>query len=226
MEKLFKGICVFRDSYFRKERELFRKLSKSQRPDVLFVTCSDSRVDPNLITQSRPGDLFIVRNVGNIIPPYDSIKDKNSSAAAVEFAVMSLKVSDIIICGHSNCGAMETLSLGGEALDDMPHLREWLKLASPVLERDFPELAEDESGGRAVEKKNILLQLENVRTYPFLERPLLEGKVRLHGWYYEIQTGEVSAFNPASGRFERILCEVREEKIIRRKGGSHAAKTK
>jgi len=109
MKRLYKGILKFQESYFKKERKFFRRLSNKQDPDVLFITCADARVYPTLVTQSKPGELFIVRNVGNIVPPHDSIKDKNSVAAAIEFAVLKLKVSDIIVCGHSNCGAMQRL---------------------------------------------------------------------------------------------------------------------
>src|SRR4030066_522787 len=122
MEKLYKGIHKFQESYFKKEENFFKRLSKGQKPEVLFITCADSRVDPNLVTQSKPGELFIVRNVGNIIPPHDAIKDKNSVAAAIEFAVMVLKIKDIIVCGHSNCGAMEALYRAEQDFDKMTHL--------------------------------------------------------------------------------------------------------
>ena len=120
MRKLYKGIHKFQESYFKKEEEFFKRLSKEQEPEVLFITCADSRVDPNLVTQSKPGELFIVRNVGNIIPPYDAIKDKNSVAAAIELAVLELKVTDIIVCGHSNCGTMEALYKDERELTNMP----------------------------------------------------------------------------------------------------------
>ena len=132
MDRLYKGIWNFQKSYFRNEEDFFRRLSEGQSPEVLFITCADSRVDPNLVTQSRPGELFIVRNVGNIIPPYDAIKDKNSVAAAIEFAVLDLRVKDIIICGHSDCGAMQALYRDEKEFNNMPHLREWLQLADSV----------------------------------------------------------------------------------------------
>src|SRR4030065_2910317 len=130
MEKLYKGIHKFQESYFKKEENFFKRLSKGQKPEVLFITCADSRIDPNLVTQSNPGELFIIRNVGNIIPPYDAIKDKNSVAAAIEFAVLLLEVMDIIVCGHSNCGAMQALDKDDREFGNMPHLKDWLKIAS------------------------------------------------------------------------------------------------
>lgn len=206
MKKLYKGIHRFQESFFKKEEEFFKRISGKQEPDVLFIACADSRVDPNLVTQSKPGDLFIVRNVGNIVPPYDAIKDKNSVAAALEFAVLRLKVSDIIICGHSNCGAMQALCGDEEEFADMPHLRDWLKIAAPV--KDAINTLYSECSGtsrlRIVEEENILLQLKNIQTYPFVAEALERGSVYLHGWYYDIYTGKVCAYNPNSETFEDI----------------------
>jgi carbonic anhydrase len=206
MHRLYKGIWHFQQSYFRKEEEFFRRLSGRQSPEVLFVTCADSRVDPNLVTQSRPGELFILRNVGNIIPPYDSIKDRNSVAAAIELAVLELKIRDIIICGHSNCGAMEALHKGEKELADMPHLREWLQLATPVRDFILKHYAEatDEVRQTVTEEENVLLQLHNVQTYPFVSKALSAGSLRLHGWYYNIGTGSVYYYNSAEDVFQVI----------------------
>ncbi|MDI6728008.1 MAG: carbonic anhydrase [Thermodesulfovibrionales bacterium] len=207
MEKLYKGIHKFQESYFKKEENFFKRISKGQTPDVLFITCSDSRVDPNLVTQSKPGELFIVRNVGNIIPPYDAIKDKNSVAAAIEFAVLALKVKDIIVCGHSNCGAMQAIFKDEKEFDNMPHLRDWLRLALPVkkmIEKYCPN-AHGESRQRIAEEENILAQLQNIQTYPFVVQALKKGKIYLHGWYYNIETGRICAYNPKKDMFEEIV---------------------
>ena len=206
MKRLYKGIRDFQQSHFRKEEDFFKRLSKSQSPEVLFITCADSRIDPNLVTQTRPGELFIVRNVGNIVPPYDSITDKNSVAAAIEFAVLSLKVSDIIICGHSGCGAMDALYASDSELKNMPHLRDWLRIASPVRERveaAGQEIALDRQ--RATEEANILAQLGNIESYPFVAQALNESRVHLHGWYYEIKTGHMYAYMPEKEQFEKIV---------------------
>lgn len=207
MKKLFKGIHKFQKSYFKKEEEFFKRLSGKQEPDVLFIACADSRVDPNLITQSKPGELFIVRNVGNIVPPYDAIKDKNSVAAAIEFAVLLLKVMDIIVCGHSNCGAMQALYKDEREFKSMPHLKDWLKIASPVKETVdafYPDYS-NESRQRILEKENILAQLRNIQTYPFVNQALEKGLLYLHGWYYDIYTGKVYAYDPAADAFEDIV---------------------
>jgi carbonic anhydrase len=206
MEKLLKGIHIFQESYFKKEEDFFRRLSEKQTPEVLFITCSDSRVDPNLVTQSRQGELFIVRNVGNIIPPYDAIKDKNSVAAAIEFAVLGLKVKDIIICGHSNCGAMQTLYKDEQELRNMPHLRDWLKLADPVRDivlKNYPETS-SEIRQRITEEENVLCQMNNIQTYPFVLDALKTGVLHLHGWYFNIGTGSIYYYNASEDVFELI----------------------
>lgn len=207
MEKLYKGIHKFQKSYFKNKEDFFNRLSESQTPEVLFITCADSRVDPNLVTQSRPGELFILRNVGNIVPSYDAIKDKNSVAAALEFAALELKVRDIIVCGHSNCGAMKALYKSDEDFIAMPHLGDWLKIAKPVKEvvnAFYPEVR-GESRYRITEEENILMQLGNIQTYPFVEEMLRKGALYLHGWYYDIGTGDIYSYNPNSGAFEKII---------------------
>jgi len=206
VKKLYKGIHKFQESYFKKEEEFFQRLSHEQKPDVLFITCADSRVDPNLVTQSKPGELFIVRNVGNIVPPYDAIKDKNSVAAAIEFAVLMLKVKDIIVCGHSNCGAMHALCGEEKELENMPHLRDWLQLAEPVRNivlKYYPKTS-SEIRQRITEEENVLFQLQNIQTYPFVKQALDEGSLHLHGWYYNIGTGSIYYYNSSEDVFELI----------------------
>lgn len=206
MERLYKGIHKFKSSYFKKKEEFFQRLSEGQSPEVLFITCADSRVDPNLVTQSRPGELFIMRNVGNIIPPYDAIKDKNSVAAGLEFAVLRLRVKDIIVCGHSGCGAMQALHKAETELNDMPHLKEWISIANPSKELVDKLYADEpmERRMRLTEFENVLLQLKNIETYPFVTQALQAGVLSLHGWYYDIGTGKVYSYNPATDTFEDI----------------------
>jgi carbonic anhydrase len=219
MKKLYKGIHKFQESYFKKEEDFFKRISKGQTPEVLFITCSDSRVDPNLVTQSKPGELFIIKNVGNIIPPSDNLEGGvhegvqstpsccSSVAAAIEFAVLDLKVKDIIVCGHSNCGAMQAIFKDEKEFDNMPHLRDWLRLALPVkkmIEKYCPN-AHGELRQRIAEEENILAQLQNIQTYPFVVQALKKGKIYLHGWYYNIETGRICAYNPNKDMFEEIV---------------------
>ncbi len=206
MKKLYEGIHKFQESYFKKKENFFHRLSKRQVPQTLFITCSDSRVDPNLVTQSNPGDIFIVRNVGNIVPPYEAIKDKNSVAAAIEFAVIGLKVKDIIVCGHSNCGAMQALYKEDKDFNSMPHLKDWLKIAMPVKDivKTFYRKRHGEDRLRTTEKENILMQLGNIQTYPFVKQLLKDDRLYLHGWYYDIATGCIYTYNPKTDAFEKI----------------------
>jgi len=206
VKRLYKGIHKFQESYFKKEEDFFKRLSKGQKPEVLFITCSDSRIDPNLVTQSKPGELFIVRNVGNIVPPYGAIKDKNGVAAAIEFAVLSLKVKDIIVCGHSNCGAMQALYKDERELENMPHLKNWLRLADSVRNivlKNHPETSA-KIRQRITEEKNVLCQLYNIQTYPFVQEALNAGALHLHGWYYNIGTGSIYYYNSSEDVFELI----------------------
>ena len=205
MEKLIEGVHKFHNDEFGNYRTLFRKLSQEgQKPHTLFITCSDSRVLAELITQSKPGDLFVVKNVGNIVPPATATGSTNSTAAAIEFAVDSLRVNDIVVCGHSQCGAMEALIAGLPPDNPLPHLREWLALAAPVrqvLQAEYHHLKNQAERTTAAAEENVLFALENLRTYPVVQARLAEGSVRLHGWFFKIATAELFAFDPETKQF-------------------------
>jgi carbonic anhydrase len=205
MKKLYKGLHNFKKNYFMKEEELFRRLSHKQEPEILFITCSDSRIDPNLVTQSSPGELFIVRNIGNMVPPASAAPVNKGAAAALEYAVKVLKVPDIIVCGHSNCGAMNAL-LEPELLDNLPHMKSWLKLAVPLrkmVDHVFPNIPDSERHLVAAQE-NVLLQLKNLESYQFISEALAEERLHIHGWYYDIGAGTISSYNPDTDRFEQI----------------------
>ncbi len=209
MQRLIEGVHKFRSHEFGNYRKLFRKLSQEgQNPHTLFITCSDSRVLAELITQSKPGDLFVVKNVGNIVPPSSVTGDTNSTAAAIEFAVESLRVSDIVICGHSQCGAISAL-LGHTPLQNsMPHLRDWLKLASPVLEmmkKDYTHLTDSAARESAAAEENVLLGLDNLHSYPCVQNRLMEGSLQLHGWFFKIATAELFAYDPETRQFSPLV---------------------
>lgn len=202
MEKLYKGIYKFYENYYKKKKAFFEKLEKGQRPSILFITCSDSRIDPNLVTNSEPGEIFILRNVGNIVPPYDAISDKNSIASAIEFAIVGLNIRDIIICGHSNCGAMKALYEKDAFFEKMPHLKNWINFARPVMQT-LNELKKEELQ-RKTEEQNILLQLKNLSTYPIVSELLQKKEIRLYGWYYEIGTGKIYEFDTETKTYKPI----------------------
>jgi carbonic anhydrase len=206
MEKLIAGIHKFQQDELGRYQKLFRRLSREgQNPHTLFITCSDSRVLAELITQSEPGDLFVVKNVGNIVPSTQDAESSNSTAAAIEFAVEVLGVNDVVVCGHSRCGAMSALVNGSS--DSMPHLQKWLDLADPVrklIQRDYQYITDPEAKITAAAEENVLFGLENLCTYPAVMKRLQEGNIRLHGWFFNIATAEIFAYDPSSQQFQPI----------------------
>ena len=214
MQKLIAGVHKFRNDEFGNYRALFRQLSREgQNPHTLFITCSDSRVLAELITQSKPGDLFVVKNVGNIVPPTGVTGSTNSTAAAIEFAVESLQVSDIVVCGHSQCGAMETL-MKGKLPDDspLPHLRDWLALAAPVkkiIETEYAYISSPSDRATAAAEENVLFALENLHGYPCVQRRLEDKSLRLHGWFFKIATAELFAYDPETTQFLPLVPEAK-----------------
>jgi len=211
MQRLIEGVHRFHHDEFGNYRKLFRKLSQEgQNPHTLFITCSDSRVLAELITQSKPGDLFVVKNVGNIIPPASVTGSTNSTAAAIEFAVETLRVSDIVVCGHSQCGAMTALLGGLPDGKSMPHLREWLKLAAPVAEimrSQYVHLRDETSRANAAGEENVLFGLENLHSYHCVQERLMDGSLRLHGWFFKIATAELFAYDPEKNQFLPLVAE-------------------
>ena len=209
MQRLIEGVHKFRNEEFGHYRNLFRKLSQQeQKPHTLFITCSDSRVLAELITQSKPGDLFVVKNVGNIVPPASAIGDTNSTAAAIEFAVENLRVSDIVICGHSQCGAISALLGETPVGSSMPHLRDWLHLADPVLEtvkKEYAHLRTAAERSSAAAGENILFGLDNLHSYPCVQERLMEGTLQLHGWYFRIATADLFAYDPNTRQFSPLV---------------------
>ena len=204
MQKLIDGVHKFRAKAFGEYKQLFRRLSSAgQKPHTLFITCADSRVLAELITQSKPGDLFVVKNIGNIVPPATPGGSCSSTGAAIEFAVEVLGVQDIVICGHSQCGAMAAL-MQGNIPADLVHLREWISLAEPVrvlVAENYRHLETSEEQLRAAEEENVLFSLERLQSYPGVARRLEEGTIRLHAWFFKIASGELFAYDPEARQF-------------------------
>ncbi|SNB64089.1 carbonic anhydrase [Arboricoccus pini] len=196
MDELLAGVRRFRADVFPDRRSQFDRLSNGQSPRALFITCSDSRVVSELITQSEPGDLFICRNAGNIVPPHGQLA--GSVAAAVEYAVMALKVPDIIVCGHTDCGAMKA-ALHPEGLEAMPAVAGWLHHAAAarrVAAEAMPMAADDTVRLEALTRANVQAQLVNLRTHPAVAASLAAGRLRVHGWIFDIKAGEVLVLDP------------------------------
>ncbi|BBC36529.1 Carbonic anhydrase [Streptomyces graminofaciens] len=186
------------------ESDEYRKLAVGQFPEALFITCSDSRVIPALITGARPGEIFELRNAGNIVPPHDAYGAASGEAATIEYALEVLGVQDIVVCGHSHCGAMGALKHGAD-LSGLPRVDAWLDYARPALEPALGGTAAEEDGAgdlglREVVQLNVRNQLAVLRGYPVARQQLDAGRLRLHGWYYEIDTGTVHELDE-DGRF-------------------------
>ncbi|TWT45812.1 Carbonic anhydrase [Phycisphaerae bacterium RAS1] len=200
MQKLVQGVHSFQSEVFGSQRRFFERLAEGQNPLALFITCSDSRINPNLITQTAPGELFILRNAGNIVPPYGVAA--SGETATIEFAVAGLGVRDIIVCGHSHCGAMKGL-LEPEILANMPSMKSWLAHAEATRRIVAENYSHYQNGARltvAVEE-NVLVQLENLRTHPAVASALARKALQLHGWVYKLESGQVFSFNPAEQQF-------------------------
>jgi len=211
MEKLISGVHRFRKQYWSENQDLFRRLAEhGQSPEALFITCCDSRVIPTVITHANPGDLFIFRNMGNFVPPYsESPLDGTGIAAAIEYAVLHLHVRDIIICGHSDCGAMKALYKDREDFGGTPHIVEWLKNGERTLEviaANYPKMSKEERLA-VTSEENVLVQMENLRTYPVVQKAAREGRLHVHAWFFEIGTGSVSRYTPEKGQYEPIRFE-------------------
>ena len=196
MKKLIQGHENFRRSYVPDHIDRLEELSQGQKPRVLFITCSDSRVDPNLITQADIGELFVIRNAGNIIPPYGAAN--GGEGAAVEYAINALDIRQIIVCGHSHCGAMKGLLQLGKLEEEMPLVYEWLK-HSEATRRLVRENYSQYSGEELLEitiAENVLTQIENLQTYPIVHSRLYQGKLEIFAWIYHLETAELLAFDP------------------------------
>ncbi|WP_437192063.1 carbonic anhydrase [Planctomicrobium sp. SH527] len=201
MNKLVQGIQQFQSKVFTQQEEMFRELSKGQAPPALVITCSDSRICPNLLTQSQPGELFVLRTAGNIVPAYGAVQ--GGEAATVEYAVAALKVQDVIICGHSHCGAMKAL-LNPESLNQYPSVKSYLHHAEAtrrIVEEHFSDEVCEELRLQHTIEQNVLVQMHNLRTHPSVAAALKAGQLRLHGWVYTIETGAITAFSEEESRF-------------------------
>lgn len=195
-DTFLEGLRRFKEEYFPRYEEHYRKLAaEGQNPNTLYIGCSDSRVVPNLLMGAKPGEIFIVRNVGNIVPPFAPELGYHGTCAAIEFAVLSLKVKDIVVCGHSHCGAIRALY--NPPLSGSTHLDKWLDLARDAM---LPVM-ESEEALRRIEQRSIILQLERLMTYPMVRERVESGKLFLHAWHYTIEEGEVSILDVHSGKF-------------------------
>lgn len=206
MEELFDGVKEFSSGEFKKNKILFKSLSKKQNPHTLFISCSDSRIVPNLITKSFPGDLFIIRNIANIVPPYRQSSEYLSTTSAIEYAIKVLSVKNVVICGHSNCGGCKALYYDNETLDTIPITKKWLELAIPAKERveKLKSKFSYDTTDWLVEQENIVLQINHLLSYPYIKEKYHNNTLNIYGWYYDIENGIVYNYNKLEKVFERI----------------------
>jgi carbonic anhydrase len=201
MSTLFHGIHKFREKIFPKRRIQFEQLAKGQKPSTLFITCSDSRIVPELLTQTEPGELFVLRNAGNLVPPYPA--GPCGEAATIEYAVSVLNVEQIVVCGHSHCGAITGL-MRPDTLNGLPAVAQWLQFASEVRREILDKVDERQPDCdmlMAAIKCNTLVQLAHLRTYPAVVEALNRGALALHAWYYRFETGEVLIYDETTDKF-------------------------
>ncbi|MEI6900036.1 MAG: carbonic anhydrase [Bacteroidota bacterium] len=207
MNNLLEGIVEFRKNDFEQHKELFKQISDQQTPHTLFIGCSDSRLVPNFITKTLPGDLFIVRNVANLVPSYQETGGFLGITSAIEYAIQVLKVENILVCGHSNCGGCAALYKSDDEMKKIPHTKKWLELAHPVRDSVLNILPnKDDLAAREwlTEQMNIVEQLKHLLTYPYIRERYDQNTLKILGWHYIIETGEIFGYNEEKGFFELI----------------------
>jgi carbonic anhydrase len=206
VDRILKGLSRFQKNVYPKHRDLFQKLALGQRPEALFITCADSRIDPCMLTQTKPGDLFISRVIGNIVPPYpDAI---GGVSATIEYAVGVLGVVDIIVCGHTDCGVMKGV-VNPEPLEPLTSVSAWLSYAQPARKAVARESHQGELEFLlAVTERNVIQQLGNLRTHPSVAQRIEQGDLRLHGWVYDLGEGRVTAYDSGQDAFVALETPV------------------
>jgi len=220
VKKLIEGILEFRRAARPGYRETFARLALGQSPDALLIACSDSRVVPNLFASADPGDLFVMRNIGNLIAPAGAggVSGDESGGAVIEFALAKLEVADIIICGHSECGAMQALLKGRDEIQPA-HLRSWLRHGEDALrtleERPGPDPAL--ARHNQLSQLNVLSQIEHLKNYPLVRERMDAGRLRLHGWWFELQNADVYAFEDSLERFA-LIDDAEAARLLKRLG--------
>jgi len=199
MHRILNGVLRFQKEVYPRERALFETLASGQNPEALMLACSDSRISTEMLTQTRPGELFVCRNAGNIAPPHPD--GAGGVAATVEYAIEALGVRHVVVCGHSDCGAMKAV-LNPGSVSRLPSVAAWLRyseMARAVAERSPAGLTLS-----ALIEENVLTQLEHLRTYPSVASRLRTGELFLHGWVYDIKTGSIRAYDPATRSFQPV----------------------
>ncbi|MBL3520395.1 carbonic anhydrase [Aliarcobacter lanthieri] len=205
---LIKGNKKFREARFSEyETDLKQLVKTGQKPEILFIGCSDSRVTPDLMLDTKPGDLFILRNVGNFVPPYNPDNDYHGTSAAIEYAVNVLHVKHIIVCGHSHCGACKSLYQDLENSPELTNVKKWLELGKKAKEYTLlaaPNKEDKEHIYRTTEKVSIVYQMENLLSFPYIVEKIKNSELQIHGWYYRIEDGTIEYYDGIDCTFKPL----------------------
>ncbi len=206
LERFITGFRSFQKDYFGPEGAQFEPLKQGQSPRTMIIGCSDSRVDPAILTNCAPGDIFTVRNVANLVPPYEEDGGRHGVSAALEFAVCHLGVEHIIVLGHSQCGGIRALMAGSCGCKGDGFISSWMSIAAPARQKVLAELPDKDATlqQRAAEQASILLSLENLHSFPWIDQRVKAGSLSLHGWYFDLHAGELSEYRQDSGLFQKV----------------------
>ncbi|MBK7105218.1 MAG: carbonic anhydrase [Ignavibacteriae bacterium] len=207
MENLFDGVKEFNSNDFLEHKNLFEELGKKQNPHTLFIGCSDSRLVPNLITKTLPGELFVIRNIANIVPYFRVSQEFAATTSAIEYAIKILNVENILICGHSNCGGCNAMFFDENQFKEIPNTKKWLELSNSVKQKinEIPHIHSDHAKREwMTEQLNIVEQLKHLLTYPYIKEKFEKKELNILGWYYIIETGEIFNYNTKIKQFEKI----------------------
>jgi len=214
MDRVIEGAIKFMEEDYLADEELFRSLANSQTPHTLFIGCADSRVVPNLITNTKPGELFVVRNIANIVPEYDAKGEYIATTAAIEYALYSLEIKNVIVCGHTNCGGCEAVYYDDEKLKKIPNVKKWLNLMHTIKDEVEKLHFSDKSKKMwMTERLNIINSVDNLFTYPNVKEWFEAGKMHIYGWHYDIKKGLLYDYDVRSGHFKLLEKRKDYEKI-------------
>ena len=203
IKKFINGFKRFQENYFGGDQELFTQLKYGQTPSAMVIACSDSRVDPAILLDCEPGDLFMVRNVANLVPPYEKGAGLHGVSTALEYGVRVLKVEHLIVLGHSQCGGINALVNGAQG----EFIVNWVNIAQRAKERVLADMPQASAAEKicACEQASVLVSLENLLTFPWIQKKVEQGELTLHGWYFDLDAGRLLAYNPSVAKYEPLV---------------------
>ncbi|MCC5894389.1 MAG: carbonic anhydrase [Alkalibacterium sp.] len=206
LDELKKGLAHFKSITYKKHEKLYRDLEHTQDPHTLFIACSDSRVSPEILIDSDPGEVFTIRNIANTVPSYETSHNDITTVSSIEYAIDVLKVEEVIICGHSNCGGCAAVLNGWGHLTDLPYTQSYLKPLETVKEKieKLNAFKDDETKARLMEQRNVVEQVNHLKSFPGIQEKLETGQLEIEGWYFDIKSGSVSVYDEDNDTFCRV----------------------